>query len=411
VSSSDFKPFKFNDFVKLNRGFDLPDSQIIKGDYPVVASTSIKAWHKTFKVKGPAVVTGRSGSLGFVQYINEDCWPLNTALYVKDFKGNDPKFVYYFLKCMRLENFNSGAGVPTLNQNHLHKLPILVPELKVQRKIAAILSSFDDLIENNKRRIAILEKMTEEIYREWFVRLRFPSHEKTKFEKGVPQGWHWVKLGELGEVKGGKRLPEGHALVGQKTPHPYIKARDIRGGRIDTSALEYVEERTFDSIRRYVVNENDVCVTIVANIGDVGLVPRELEGANLTENAVKINNLKRGLSPTYLAFTLNQSAYKNYMESVAAGAAQSKLGIYKLNSIKILLPAPNLIELFDRQVVLIRELINSIHREIQLSKQCRDLLLPRLVSGKLLVSRAELEDSQTTDGIVARGTFGEIVHA
>jgi type I restriction enzyme S subunit len=117
----------FNNFIKLNRGFDLPEKNIIDGDYPVVASTSIKAYHKDYKINPPAVVTGRSGSLGIVQYINQKCWPLNTSLYVKDFKGNYPKYVYFFLKTFHLENFNSGAGVPTLNQNHLHKLNIHIP--------------------------------------------------------------------------------------------------------------------------------------------------------------------------------------------------------------------------------------------------------------------------------------------
>ena len=91
---------RFDNFVSLNRGFDLPDDKIIEGKYPVIASTSIKAYHNQFKVKAPIVVTGRSGSLGKVQYVDEDGWPLNTALYAKDFHGNNPKYVYYCSKCI-----------------------------------------------------------------------------------------------------------------------------------------------------------------------------------------------------------------------------------------------------------------------------------------------------------------------
>jgi len=192
----------FNNFIKLNRGFDLPEKDIIEGTYPVVASTSIKAYHKYYKVNPPAVVTGRSGSLGTVQYINKKCWPLNTSLYVKDFKGNYPKYVFYFLKTFHLENFNSGAGVPTLNQNHLHKLKIKIPDFPIQRKIAAVLSAYDYLIENNNRRIALLEKMAEELYREWFVRLRFPGHEKVKIVKGVPEGWEVKRIRDIVDRKG-----------------------------------------------------------------------------------------------------------------------------------------------------------------------------------------------------------------
>lgn len=129
----------FRDFIKLNRGFDLPDEMIETGDYPVVASTSIKAYHNKYKVDAPCVATGRSGSLGTVQYINQRSWPLNTSLYVKDFKGNSPRYVYYFLQNMNLESFNAGAGVPSLNQNHLHALKFPLPPKLLQNR-------FDEII-------------------------------------------------------------------------------------------------------------------------------------------------------------------------------------------------------------------------------------------------------------------------
>lgn len=138
----------FKDFIKLNRGFDLPETKIVDGSYPVIASTSIKAYHNKFKIKAPIITTGRSGSLGTVLYINQDGWPLNTALYVKDFKGNEPLFVYYFLKSMDLESFNAGAGVPTLNQNHLHKLKLWVPDEELQKRFAEIIKPMFDQIDN-----------------------------------------------------------------------------------------------------------------------------------------------------------------------------------------------------------------------------------------------------------------------
>ena len=120
------KKIKFDEFVRLNRGFDLPDSQVIEGVYPVVASTNIKTYHNEYKIEPPVVVTGRSGSLGKVQYITEKCWPLNTSLYSKDFRGNYPLYVYYYLQLMHLEQYNAGAGVPTLNQNHLQHHILLI---------------------------------------------------------------------------------------------------------------------------------------------------------------------------------------------------------------------------------------------------------------------------------------------
>lgn len=124
----------FDNLVRLNRGFDLPDTKIIEGEYPVVTSTNIKAYHNEYKIEPPCVVTGRSGSLGKVQYITEKCWPLNTALYSKDLKGNNAQYVYYFLQTMHLEQYNAGAGVPTLNQNHLQRLKVKIHPVSEQNR-------------------------------------------------------------------------------------------------------------------------------------------------------------------------------------------------------------------------------------------------------------------------------------
>ena len=118
---------RFSDFVTLQRGFDLPKTEMQDGPYPVLGSTSIIGFHSDFKVEPPGVVTGRSGSLGVVQFVAERYWPHNTSLWVKDFKGNDAKFVYYCMKGLDFARFNAGAGVPTLNRNHLDSLEVEVP--------------------------------------------------------------------------------------------------------------------------------------------------------------------------------------------------------------------------------------------------------------------------------------------
>ena len=142
-----WKPLRFGQFCVLKRGYDLPDADIEPGPYPVIASTSIKAHHKTFKVLPPVITTGRSGSLGDVLYTNAKAWPLNTALYVKDFCGNSPFLVFYTLKNMGLENFNAGAGVPSLNRNHLNGIPIAVPSAVLQAAFDAKLSPIFQLKE------------------------------------------------------------------------------------------------------------------------------------------------------------------------------------------------------------------------------------------------------------------------
>jgi type I restriction enzyme, S subunit len=123
----------FDDLCLLSRGFDLPDADMQPGDVPVVASTSIKGFHNVAKVQPPVVTTGRSGSLGTVLFVNEPAWPLNTALYVKNFRGNSPHVVYFTLRSLHLENFNAGAGVPTLNRNHLAGIRVFIPPKEIQK--------------------------------------------------------------------------------------------------------------------------------------------------------------------------------------------------------------------------------------------------------------------------------------
>jgi type I restriction enzyme S subunit len=142
----DWKKGRFSDLCTLQRGFDLPDSQIAGGDYPVIASTSIKAFHSSFKVRPPVITTGRSGSLGKVLWTDKKSWPLNTTLFVKSFLGNSPFFIFYTLKAMRLESFNCGAGVPMLNRNHLNNLPVNIPPAELQSAFAVQLAPIHALM-------------------------------------------------------------------------------------------------------------------------------------------------------------------------------------------------------------------------------------------------------------------------
>ena len=151
-------------------------------------------------------MTGRYGTIGEVFYVAEDYWPLNTALYVTDFKGNHTRFVAYFLESV-LRNYQSDkAAIPGVNRNVLHELKVRCPDTTIQKRIAGILSACDDLIENNRRRMALLEEAARQLYREWFVRLRFPGHEHTRSTNGVPEGWARLPLGGHATLNYGKAL-------------------------------------------------------------------------------------------------------------------------------------------------------------------------------------------------------------
>jgi type I restriction enzyme S subunit len=163
------------DVVKLQRGHDLPDRLRREGSVPVVSSSGVTGRHSEAKAESPGVVTGRYGTIGEVFFVEEPYWPLNTALYVVDFKGNDPRFVSYLLR-NTLRNYKTEkAAVPGVDRNVLHLLKVRAPDAPIQKSIVSILSAYDDLIENNRRRIALLEEAARMLYREWFVHFRFPG--------------------------------------------------------------------------------------------------------------------------------------------------------------------------------------------------------------------------------------------
>lgn len=158
--------------LMLQRGFDITKAQQSDGPFPVVSSSGVNSYHSEFKCTAPGVVIGRKGTLGTAFFLEAAFWPHDTSLWVKDFKGNDPRFCYYLLQSMGLEKYDVGASNPTLNRNHLHLLETRVPSPELQCRIADILSAYDDLIENNTRRIAILEDMARRLFEEWFGRER-----------------------------------------------------------------------------------------------------------------------------------------------------------------------------------------------------------------------------------------------
>ena len=159
---------KLGEVAPLQRGFDLPVNQMTPGPYPVVMSNGIGGWHSKYMVKGPGVVTGRSGTIGSLHYIEQNFWPHNTSLWVTSFNGNEPRFIYWLYASIGLERFGSGSGVPTLNRNDVHDLRVGFPcDVAEQRRIGTFFSRLDSLITLHQRKYdklvvfkkSMLEKM------------------------------------------------------------------------------------------------------------------------------------------------------------------------------------------------------------------------------------------------------------
>ena len=185
------------------------------------------------------------------------------------------------------------------------------------------------------------------------------------------------EIKDICKIKSGKRLPKGTDFSEKPTKHKYIRARDIKNGKIDSSDLGYISEEIHKKIARYIVNTNDIIITIAGTIGEVALVSKKFDGVNLTENAVRLTEFSKDVCPEFLAYILKSPERKEYMEQVAGGSAQPKLGIYKIEAIKVDLPDiqiqhkiadilsayDDLIENNQKQIKLLEEAAQRLYKE------------------------------------------------
>ena len=169
----DWEEKKFKEVCVLQRGFDLPTRLRKKGDFELITSSGIKDSHIEYKVQGPGVITGRSGSIGNVYYTENNFWPLNTTLYIKDFKGNNAKYIYYFLENFDLKRFASGAGVPTLNRNFVHDEKVMSTnnekeQIKIVKTLDSLIAHVDELVRQYNLKVQELEKLKKSILHKAF---------------------------------------------------------------------------------------------------------------------------------------------------------------------------------------------------------------------------------------------------
>ena len=293
-------------------------------------------------------------------------------------KENSPKFVYYLLRAYEpiIFSYNSGIDTPIVPKSVFEKIEVKLPSKKLQEKIAAILSAYDDLIENNQRRIALLEKMAEEIYREWFVRLRFPGHEKVRFFKGVPQGWRPSCLGNIAKFTMGQSpSSEFYNEVGNGLPfHQGVGTYGERFPRTVTYCSE-------DGRRAH---SGDILFSVRAPVGRLNIADQEMI---IGRGLAAIRHKKEHNS--YLYYLL-KTAFANE-DIIGNGSIFNSVGKDELAKFPVFEPEPSLVERFDAMVSKIDKQITMLMQATECSKSSRDALLPRLISGKLSVEDLDIQ--------------------
>lgn len=372
----EWKEVRLGDILNFRRGHDLPHSAMKPGNIPVAGSNGVIGYHDTATPIKPILTIGRSGNVG-KPYFYEEAWAHNTTLYVDDFKGNDPKFLYYLCQTMPFANFGGGSAVPTLNRNHIHPLETKIPvKVDDQRRIASILSSLDRKIELNNKINADLEEMAQAIFKNWFV--DFEPFKDGKFvdsELGmIPEGW------KVGTLKDLLYLRKDSIKAVNKGNLPYLPIDTIPIRRLVATDFKSNDDAK-SSLQTF--EPNDIIVGAMrVYFHRVILAPCK----GITRTTCFVLTVKNENALAYSLMQCNQDEAISFAEKTSKGSTMPYAvwdGGY--GEYKVVIPSSEVMKSFN---VLLNNFFSKMNKNAEENSRLsllRDTLLPRLMSGEIEV--------------------------
>jgi type I restriction enzyme S subunit len=378
VTGSHWKNAKLEDLVFFQRGYDITQAQQRPGAYPVISSSGVTSYHDEFKANGPGIVIGRKGTLGSIHFTVGDYWPHDTTLWSKDLKGNNPRFVYYFLHTLDFKRFDVGNSNPTLNRNHIHDLPIRIPPAPVQEEIANVLCPYDDLMENNRRRMALLEDAARLLYREWFVSLRFPGHEHTRIVNGVPEGWIKATAFDAMQVMSGG-TPKTTIPDFWDGEIPFYTPKDSVTECYVLDTEKHLTALGLNKCNSKLYPKDTIFITARGTVGNLNLAQQQMA---MNQSCYALVG-RDGIPQKFLFCALREAI--QHFQQHAVGAVFDAIIVDTFKLIPFVIPDSKLVRAFDETVEPMFRQIENLLQQNQKLKTARDLLLPRLMSGEIAV--------------------------
>lgn len=399
VIPEDWKVTTIGDFAPLQRGFDLPTTKVEAGDYPVVYSNGIVRNHKDFQVKGAGIVTGRSGTIGKVHYIESDFWPHNTTLWVTSFGDAHVKFVYYLFKYIGFERFKSGSGVPTLNRNDAHSFKTTVPtKVDEQTAIATALSDVDNLIQSLEKLIAKKEAIKTGAMQQLLTgKTRLP--EFATREDGSAKGFKQTELGRIPEdweITSIKNITRNIIDYRGVTPRKLgmqwgngnivaLSAGNVKRGYIDFESECYLGSEAL--YNRWMTSgdteKNDIVFTLEAPLGNVALIPDNRKYI-MSQRTILLQLNHSKYEPKLIYQIFLSECFMNYISSSATGSTAKGIKRKTFEKLKLIIP----VKLEEQTAITF--ILSDMDTEIQalqqrLEKTCdiKQGMMQQLLTGKV----------------------------
>lgn len=335
------------------------------------------------KLKPNTLIIAASGTLGFPKFLGCEGCIHDGWIYFSDIKENLilPDYLYYYLITLRgyYNNLSYGAAIQNINTPIIKKTKIYLPTIREQKQIAEMLSAYDRLIENNNHRIEIMEDIAQELYKEWFVRFRFPEYKNTKFENGIPLGWKRLHFSDIAEIgRGSSPRPISDQRYFENGSIPWIKIADATSSKIYIhTTKEHVNDYGASFSRKLPAGS-----LILAASGTLGFpMFLAVEGC-IHDGWLYFSNFEKKYSK-YIYYVLMD--LRKVFNNVSYGAAIQNINTEIVRKSNILIPDDTTLFKFAGYVEELHNSIMNLQQQNQNLEKQRDMLLPRLMSGKLEV--------------------------
>ncbi|WP_387462896.1 restriction endonuclease subunit S [Photorhabdus sp. RM323S] len=382
---SKVEPKRLGDLIMLKRGYDLPEKNRELGPYPVISSAGISGWHKEYKVEGPGVITGRYGTLGEIYYSEDKYWPHNTALYVQNFKGNDPKYIYYLLSCLGRIRTSDKSAVPGVNRNELHEMSVpAIDDLTTQIKTRELLEVIDLKIALNNRINTELEAMAKTLYDYWFVQFDFPDANGKPYKtsggkmvynpslkRKIPVDWEVITLSQIANITMGQS-PAGESYNEDGNGSLFFQ------GSTDFGWLFPIPRQYTTSPAR-MAKKGDILLSVRAPVGDMNIANAD---CCIGRGLAALNS--KSDSDGFLFYVMKY--FKQVFDRRnSEGTTFGSITKNDLHSLKVVYPQQEILKRYDNIVSEYNKMIFSRSLENWELIKLRDWLLPMLMNGQVTV--------------------------
>ena len=379
---TDWKLMELGEVCTLQRGMDLPKRLRTDGDYPLVTSSGIDGTHSIGPVKGPGVITGRYGTIGKVFFVETDFWPLNTTLYVRDFHGNDPRFIHYLLKTVDFQSHSGKSGVPGVNRNDVHQEFVHIPVRRnEQEAIAKALLGADALIESLEQLLTKKRQIKQGAMQELLNgKRRLP---------GFDAEWVTCELRQLGHVVRGVAYNPGTDLADSDTEQTVrlLRSNNVQSGEIVRSGLQFVDRRR---VRNDQYLQDGDLLLCMAN-GSRDLVGKTGRFERADEYAYTFGAFmacyrpdSTSVAPEFVAFLFQTHAFRQHVDLLLAGSSINNLRPEGVLGFTISIPSEHSEQVAIAQVLADMDVeIGTLESRLTKARALKQAMAQALLTGRI----------------------------